>query len=143
MKDLQLLDSTHPDLAVAAERNDIVLNGNEFVTIEDAPRKVQDVIKALITQVGSNNVYPNYGSRLPSLPGTRKDANFTEAVADSVLYTMGYLQANEESTKPSERIRRIISLNLDTTTDPLSVMLILALELEDGSSLTSQVLLGR
>jgi len=137
MKDLLFINQSQPNTAVRADLNDIFLVGTDFATVEGPARKVQDITKILITAQGENFVYPSYGSTLPSLVGERSVAGLSDRIRESVIQALAFTQAIEQSTAKNERVRRIVSLQLDTTTDPRAISLFLVVELEDGTQITN------
>jgi hypothetical protein len=65
---------------------DLVIKNGDFETVEDTDKLVQDVLKLVSTQLGSNPFFPGYGSPLTqAMIGTAYDVSFSEDVATQQL----------------------------------------------------------
>jgi len=65
---------------------DLVIKNGDFETVEDTDKLVQDVLKLVSTQIGSNVFFPAYGSPMSqALIGTAQDPEFAENVATQQL----------------------------------------------------------
>ena len=134
MNDLLLLQLPDGTLPVSSKFNDLRIENYDLVTVDGQYRKAQDVVKILVTAQQSNPVYPLYGSTLSSIPGTRKvDEEVTDLVREAVIQCLGFVQAIETSPKTSERVLRIISLQVEDGADPREIIIRLVVELEDGN----------
>lgn len=72
---------------------DLVINNGDFAVVEDSDKLVQDVLKLVSTQLGSNPFFPAYGSPISqALIGT-SDVIFAQDVA------INQLQASIERLK--------------------------------------------
>ena len=139
MKDLFLLDQSSEEFPVDGEHNDIAIENHNIKMVESRERKIQDVVKALLTRKGANFVYPAYGSVLSSTVGQRRGPSFNDDVSDSLKETFGYLQQIEPSANRDERIRRVVTVELRDTTDPRALDIVIVLELEDGTQIRQSV----
>lgn len=137
MLDLKLITLPQNREPVSAKYNDIRVEDYDLVLVEGVERKTQDILKILLTRVAANLVYPNYGSELPNIVGKRAIAQIVDTISESIVKAMGYLQAMEESTKPDERLKRIVSLNVVDGSDPRTKLIRLIVEMEDGSTATT------
>lgn len=65
---------------------DLVINNGDFDTVEDSDKLVQDILKLVSTQLGSNPFFPAYGSPISQgLIGTAYDQEFVSNVASQQL----------------------------------------------------------
>ena len=65
---------------------DLVLRDGDFDIVEDSDKLVQDVLKLVSTQLGSNPFFPAYGSPISqALIGTAFEQEFIENVATQQL----------------------------------------------------------
>ncbi len=138
MKDLLFIKQTSADRPVSADLNDIVLDGNDFATVEGPERKVQDVIKMLITREGSNFVYTGYGSILSTLVGSRRDPDFRAQIEKGIAESFGKLQRIEQSARLDERIRALKRVTLRDSPDPRALFIVIEVELENGQPIRTQ-----
>lgn len=132
MEDLFLIDQSHAGQPVDTKYNDLEIQDYDLATLEGPSRKVQDVIKALLTDQGSNLVYPSYGTTLSRTPGQRSTDDLNIMVSDTIREVMGWLQQIEESTRPDERLSRVVSLTLVDGVNATEKQLNLVVELENG-----------
>src|ERR1700728_3963177 len=104
MDDFQFIPTTPANTLqpVTAAANDIEIDDYDIVLVNGAARKFQDVIKILLTSQGANLVYAYYGTALSNAPGTRGTTNLNSLIQNSVSQAFASLQAQEESTDPSE-----------------------------------------
>jgi len=101
-------------------KGDIAIGNNgDLQKIEDTEKLAQDILKMLITRLGSNIFYPWYGSLVSqSLVGQAFDFEFSNTIASSQiqnalesLQRLQQRQAAEQRVTPFEQIaavRRII-----------------------------------
>ena len=65
---------------------DLVLKSGDLDTVEDADKLVQDVLKLVSTQLGSNPFFPGYGSPISqALVGSAYETTFVESMATQQL----------------------------------------------------------
>lgn len=65
---------------------DLVIKNGDFDTVEDADKLVQDVLKLVSTQLGTNPFFPGYGSPLgQAMVGLPYEQEFIEDVATQQL----------------------------------------------------------
>lgn len=65
---------------------DIVIKDGDFDTVEDSDKLVQDVLKLVSTQLGTNPFFPAYGSPIAQgMVGTVFEEEFVEDVATQQL----------------------------------------------------------
>jgi hypothetical protein len=139
MKDLKFIKLPLGRQLINPDENDVEFDPKtgDFVTVEGHARKLQDLVKILITAIKSNPIIPDYGSTLSILPGTRAFSDLQQKVKDTIIQVMGFLQAVEQSSDPSERFGSIASLTV-TRTGPQEIFLVLAVQLEDGFIVTAE-----
>ena len=65
---------------------DLVFKNGDLDTVEDTPKLVQDVLKLVSTELGSNPFWPGYGSPIgQTMIGSSYDQEFIQDVATSQL----------------------------------------------------------
>ncbi len=134
MKDLKFIRHKNGE-RVSPEDNDIEFDGVGFETVEGPERVRQSVLKIISTALNSNPVIPDYGSDLPSVPGT-PDNGINEKIRKSIAEALSFLIEVEESTDPSERIEGVAKLTVSNSTeDPTKKIVNLIVSLVDGSTL--------
>lgn len=138
MFDLHLIHLPPSNQPVSALLNDIEVVDYDLYLVDGVLRKTQDILKILLTEIGTNLIYENYGSDLQKV-GKRATAQVAEDIGNSIAQAMGYLQAVETSTKPDERLKRIVTLNVVDGPDPRTKIIRLIVEMEDGSIATTNV----
>lgn len=138
MFDLKLITLPPSSQPVSPVLNDIQVENYDLAVIDGVVRKTQDILKILLTQIGSNLIYVNYGSDLQQV-GKRSTSQIAEDISNSITQAMGYLQAMETSNSPSERLKRIVTLNVVDGPDPRTKIIRLIVEMEDGSIATTNV----
>ena len=142
MNDLQFLN--YPGNApISPQFNDIELVGSDFALISGPQRKAQDVLKILVTRVQSNWAYPDYGSALPTLPGSRNTQSsagnsvILSQITDSIQLALGFIQQIETSVDPTERLQNIVSLSVQQGSDSRTLNVLLVLQTESGNNITT------
>jgi hypothetical protein len=100
---------------------DLVIGTNsDFGTVENTEKLIQDILKMLMTEIGSNQNFPWYGSSITSsMLGSPYDIEFIATIAEnqirSSLETLQSLQ-REQSLKqivtPSELLAAIKNINV-------------------------------
>lgn len=134
MKDLALISVPNFDSPVAADDNDILFAKGDFVVVEGQERKFQDVVKILETAIGSNLVFPTYGSALPTVPGT-VDISINEKIRETIISAIAFLVEVETSRELSERISGIRQLNIKTDSDGVTKIVRLVVALQNGQNI--------
>lgn len=114
MPDLKVIRLVEGRVLKRAEL-DFVLNadgtfaeGPTFLTGID--RAIQDVVKALLTLLGSNFLAPEYGTSIDTLIHARKLPQVAERLNLEVQDALGYIVNFTLNEDPSERIEDLISL---------------------------------
>jgi phage baseplate assembly protein W len=105
----------------------------DIQVLQGVERKTQDIVKILLTSIGSNPVYPTYGSELPNIPGKRSTDATNDLILESIIKALGFVQAIETSIRPDERVKRIMSLYVEPGKDPRVKIIRLLVEMENGS----------
>ncbi len=139
MQDIKLI--TLPDVPVelSAQYNDLEFGDNNDVILEKGTsRKTQDILKVLLTSTGNLPAYPTYGSSLPDLVGSRDDETLLDRIKDAVIGAVAFAQAVDTTTVPSERIAKIVSLQVKNGADPRTKLIYLVVAMEDGSISTTR-----
>jgi hypothetical protein len=117
-------------------KGDLALSSTgDLATVENTTKLVQDILKILTTQIGSNPFFPWYGSPISkSLVGKAYEKRFISAIATTQLRsTLGTLQQlqqiqlrTDQMVTPQEQIAAIqnVSVQRDTI-DPRNFLLTL------------------
>jgi hypothetical protein len=95
-------------------------------TFEGKNKVSQQIIKVLLTVIGSNLFDDAYGSTLSTLLGKKIDAYLAAKLEQSVLDGLGHLQALQESmgVPDTERIIRVASIQaVKDSNDPRRIMI--------------------
>jgi phage baseplate assembly protein W len=64
---------------------DLVLNNGDLAIVEDADKLVQDILKLISTQLGSNPFFPGYGSPITQILIGTSDISLSEEMATHQL----------------------------------------------------------
>jgi phage baseplate assembly protein W len=64
---------------------DLVLNNGDLAIVEDADKLVQDILKLVSTQLGSNPFFPGYGSPITQILIGTSDISLSEEMATHQL----------------------------------------------------------
>jgi hypothetical protein len=112
--------------------NDLDIENYDIVLVNGPLRKAQDVIKALLTGQGNNLIYPAYGTLLGLGQVPRSTTDRNNLISDSVKEGIAWLQQQETSTDPSERIQSIKSLSVSPGASSSEVQINLVVLLETG-----------
>ena len=65
---------------------DLVIKNGDFQTVEDSDKLVQDILKLVSTQLGSNPFFPAYGSPISqAMIGSAREVEFVEDIATQQL----------------------------------------------------------
>jgi phage baseplate assembly protein W len=119
MKDLKYIAAIKD---VPTAFNDIEIGADgDIVTLAGTARVKQDVVKILLTELGLLP-YPNYGTSLPTLPGTESsDPSLLNSVSSEVISAVQYLVLNEESQVPSELIDSLKTLSVSYAASAINI----------------------
>jgi len=139
MKDVLFLSPKKSNVPVSPEDNDLLFADGDVVMVDGSKRKFQDIAKILLTRIGSDPIFPTYGSDIPNVSGER--AELVEGrVSDSVLEALSFLIEVEKSTAPNENIKSIKSLSVSTpASEPRQLDVLLSVILTDGSVVQTSV----
>ncbi len=106
----------------------VIASNGDLATVENTDKLVQDVLKIISTQIGSNPFFPWYGSPITkSLVGRAYDTNFISSIASQQLRaSLERLQAMQREqlrtsqvVTPREQIAAISRVQVDRNiTDP-------------------------
>lgn len=100
---------------------DLVIGTNgDLDKVENTEKLVQDILKMLMTEVGSNEFYPWYGSLISSsMIGSTYDYEFISSVAENqirssleILQNLQREQSLKQIVTPSELFAAIKSVNV-------------------------------
>lgn len=128
--------SSNALLGLVNYKTEVITSTNDVATVESTERKTQDIMKILMTSIGSIPAYPVYGSNLPNIAGQRNtDAVFSQ-ISTSVISALSFLNAVETSAELSEQIGAIVSLQVSSGADAREILLNLVVNMRDGSTAT-------
>ena len=117
-------------------KGDLALDSSgDLATVENTPKLVQDILKIVSTQIGSNPFFPWYGSPVTkALVGKAYDKRFVSAVATTqlraTLETLQQLQLiqlkTDQMVTPQEQIAAIQNVLVQRDTiDPRNFLVTL------------------
>jgi hypothetical protein len=107
---------------IKLQNGDVVLSNGDIKQVVDTEKLVQDILKITLTDIGSNPLYPWYGSSVSkSLIGSALPSNITLQIAQSQLQNsienlkkMQSIQFNSyQKTTPDELISGILDILID------------------------------
>jgi hypothetical protein len=141
MPDLQVLRFENGVPVRYAELN-LPLNADG--TFEEGPiflfgldKAIQDLVKGLLTVLGTSTLAPNYGTILSGLLNARKASQISGKVVAQIRYLLGYLGTFNANESLDERIDQILSIKSKENGQSLS----LEITLRTGSGSTGTVTL--
>jgi len=118
------------DLEMTLNSNGTFREGPAFISGPD--KIVQDVVRGLLTQIGTMLLAPNFGTSLPSLLGARNLEGVASDITSQIQYMLGYLAQFNINEPTDEQIATLVRLaakdNLGT------IELVLDLSLVSGQS---------
>lgn len=107
---------------------DLSINNGKLDTVINLDKLLQDILKICLTEAGSNQVHPWYGSFLSrSIIGTAQSTNMLASIAknqlENTLNNLKELQALQvksfQRVSPDEQLATILSINVTRNqTDP-------------------------
>ena len=141
MSDLQVLRFENDTPIRYADLN-IPLNtngtfGGNPVFLSDLDKAIQDLVKGLLTIIGTNNLAPNYGTSIKALLNSRNMGQTNTRLLEQIRYLLGYLGTFNANEPASERIDEVLSIKSTPGTQSIS----LEITLKTGSGTTSTVTL--
>jgi hypothetical protein len=140
LKDLSLLKFPQYIAPVNPVANDIEFFNHDFVTVEGPSRRKQDIAKGLITEAGSNPVFPTYGSLLPDIPGSRDTPELNGQIQGGVIQLLAFLDRVDKSTRQDEKIKNIAQLTVETDKgDQRAKNIVLSVRLGNGQIVTTSM----
>jgi len=140
MKDVLFLSPKSSDEPISPDDNDLSFANGDLVMVEGRQRKFQDISKILLTRIGSDAVFPTYGSNIPNIIGERLIGDVEGRVTDSVIEAISFLVEAEKSTLPNENIKSIQSLSVKVPeSEPRQLDVLLSVILTDGSVVQTSV----
>jgi phage baseplate assembly protein W len=118
---------------VIDERGDLQFDKNgQLILVSNSEKLRQNIGKILLTEQGKSDVAPEYGSTLPTFPGTpiSPDPGFA-IMKQTILDALGfYITQYLDSTNPDEKIETIetLSVKLDDTNSVIHIVLVITTE---------------
>lgn len=129
-KDLKLLSSE--DGLFYGTFNDIVIENHDMLLCDGKNKIAQDVVKIMLIELGSNYLFPNYGTSISSLINQRKTSTVMKGLRDEILYALSYVvQINAAETI---NIQKVISVDIKEGANYYNVTM--KLQLTNGELLT-------
>jgi len=107
--------------------------GPAFITGID--RVAQDIVKILLTLLGSNFLAPEYGTSIDGLIHARKLSQVSERLNLEVQDGLGYLVNFTLDEDPSERVEDLISLEATDEVDTIRM----DLKIQTGGGQTASI----
>jgi hypothetical protein len=139
--DLQLLNITSGQL-FSTDADDLSFGSDgDLVLISGHARKLQDVVKIMLTTAGEDGPYPSYGTTLNLLINSRliPTSTLQNDIASAIWYALSYLKSIDKTMDPTEQITQIVSVTVTPTSvsDPRGFSITLTVQLADGSIITT------
>lgn len=135
MKDFKFIVPPSGNEPVNPDENDFVFEDGKIIMVEGHDRKLQDTLKILMTALGTNPVFPMYGSTLPAVAGTR-DIDANDKISEGIKEAIAFLVEVEESRFASERIAGIRKLVIRRDPDDAETRIIrIVIALQDGQNI--------
>ena len=129
MPDLKLLTLTNgqlqsrPEIDLVFDGAGRIASGPTLVSGQDAA--AQDVVRALLTEIGTNPLAQNFGTILSTLVNARSVGDVANQISQEVQSVMGYLAQVTADSDPSEQIVQITDLKVKQDVQTLSTKLTL------------------
>lgn len=123
MPDLKLLTLTagmlqsRPDVDLTFDGAGHIAGGPTLVSGKDAA--AQDVVRALLTELGTNPLAQNFGTILSTLLNARSVGDVANQISQEVQAVMGYLSQVTADSDPSEQIVQITNLKVKQETQTI------------------------
>jgi phage baseplate assembly protein W len=89
-KDLYLLQSK--DGIWYANFSDIIFQNNDIMLIADEDNLRQQVVKIMLTERGTTQLFPNYGTILSTLINQRLDPVSIQDLRSEIIYALKYIK---------------------------------------------------
>lgn len=139
------LKSSCPKCLGTGSTFDITYDGaGRVITLEGHDKVKQQVIKALLTQVGANTFDENYGSQLSGAIGSKIDAYLAAQLNFSVLNCINDLIdiQNTQDLPDNERIYSVSDITaVQSAEDPRKVEITVILMLADYEQISSSIIM--
>jgi len=138
-------NQVEPDEFFGEETNDIQLNTvNDFELIEGVEKLKQDVNKSLLTGIGENANFDQYGSNLQSLIGSKFTAEFLKAkIEEEIVRSLEALNfLNRENPNLDEIADELESLEMNEIASGTGFEVILSIITESGKVVTTSVVIS-
>jgi len=115
MPDVKLVELTdgrllqRPDFEMSLDTAGRFLSGPVFISERDVA--VQDVVRALLTRVGTSPLAPGFGTTIPDLVGSRAPDEVSGQISSDVQSSLGYLASLRADGDPAEQVAEIVDLS--------------------------------
>lgn len=129
-KDFKLIQTDEPGLW--ATFNDIAISNGDIVLIEGENKIKQEIVKFILTQIGTTLLFPNYGTNIPFLMNNRVSNNLYDDLKNEIIYGCKYVQSI--NLNETINIAKIVSVNFETP-DPRELSINIELLLTNGNTL--------
>ena len=108
------------DIEMVMDPNGLFVSGPTFLS--GSNRSVQDFLKGMLTQLGSNSLARNYGTNMHSLLHSRKLPDISSQLVAEIQYLLGYIGAfNINEDNPAELIEELVSLRATESFDTIDL----------------------
>jgi phage baseplate assembly protein W len=110
-------------------RNDISFNtANDITLVSGRDYAKQKIIKSIVTRIGDDVYFPNYGTLLKDYLFTDiQDPTIQNDIVNTILGALTYVETQERSTSPSELISSID--NIEIVPDSLNQTLYIRMDI--------------
>ena len=125
MPDLKLLNVVNSaskqraDIEMTIYSDGTFANGPAMVTNRD--RAIQDVVRGLLTQLGSNPLAPGFGTNLNKYLHARKVSDVSAQLTAEVQYMLSYLGMFNINEVTAEQILRLTKLEAQDGTNQIQL----------------------
>ena len=132
--DIQFLGSANG--LYYGDYNDISFDSNGNInTVSGTAYARQAIVKILDTAIGTNSLFPNYGSTLSTLVGTAiNDPALSANLVESITAALTYYNQTNINADVTQTISSINAINISSNQNTISVTIILTMQ--DGTNLT-------
>lgn len=134
----------NPPFYFGEQTNDLQIDSsNDFTLVSGLTETIQDVQKILLTEQGTNTLFPLYGTILQSLIGNKMNPNIISgSVQDQITTALQILYLlTQNRTNPAEIVQTLYSLSttIQSETNIASLLTIIA---ASGQEITTGVSIG-
>jgi hypothetical protein len=120
--------SDFTDIIISNDNHDIVL-------LSDGPDKLQQqIVKFILTQIGSSVLFSNYGTNLTNLINNRFSSALINDLKNQITYSLKYVKESNNLDGSLPNIDSVLNINLSMP-EPRQLNINLSILLTDGTVL--------